>query len=185
MAAYYERLTKIFWVSENYLFHAYAWYKFYVLSRNYNTKLSSSKLQVMASSVVLAALSIPLISSIGEEAGGIDGAEVDKEKSQRMTKLLGFSTTPSRETLLRELVVQDVIGQTVPEVRGLYHHLVTQFHPLSIVAAAKPGLEFLRGHKELQMYVPALEKLLVQQLLNQLSSVYSTVRIDHLTVRGY
>jgi translation initiation factor 3 subunit A len=59
MANYYDKLIKIFWVSENYLFHAYAWLKYYVLSDAYNSKMTAEERRDMASHVVLAALAIP------------------------------------------------------------------------------------------------------------------------------
>ena len=60
MAYYYEQLTTIFWVSRNYIFHAHAWLKFYTLSRDQKTTITTSELSHMASSVMLATLSIPL-----------------------------------------------------------------------------------------------------------------------------
>jgi len=46
-------------VSENYLFHAYAWLKYYTLSDSYNTKMTAEERSEMANHVVLAALAIP------------------------------------------------------------------------------------------------------------------------------
>lgn len=59
MAAYYEKLIRIFWVSENYLFHAYAWLKYYTLSDAYNTKMTAEERSELASHVLLSALAIP------------------------------------------------------------------------------------------------------------------------------
>jgi len=39
MAAYYERLSKVFWVSKNFLFNSYAIYKHYTLTRDFNKNL--------------------------------------------------------------------------------------------------------------------------------------------------
>ena len=46
-------------VSENYLFHAYAWYKYYTLTETHNKALTAEERADMASNVLLAAMSIP------------------------------------------------------------------------------------------------------------------------------
>ena len=55
LATYYEKLTSLFWVSENHLFHAFAWYKYYSLCREYNRGMSAETHRTQASAVLLAA----------------------------------------------------------------------------------------------------------------------------------
>ena len=59
MAVYYAKLTKIFWKSENNLYHAYAWYKLYNLSKSYKKDFAAEDLKLMASAVVLSTLAVP------------------------------------------------------------------------------------------------------------------------------
>jgi translation initiation factor 3 subunit A len=58
MAIYYAKLTKIFWKSDSNLYHAYAWYKLYNLSRSYKKDLAAEDLRLMASAVVLSTLAV-------------------------------------------------------------------------------------------------------------------------------
>jgi len=58
MALYYEKLTRIFWVSENYLFHAYAWFKYYCLVFEYKKEIKPDDRALLASNVLLSALII-------------------------------------------------------------------------------------------------------------------------------
>ena len=197
MATYYEKLTQIFWVSKNYLFHAYALYKFYSLSKNQNTKLNGDELKMMASSVLLASLSIPimdeetdnslstslLLDSSANEGSSYDAMDIAKEKTQRMASLMGFTTTPTRSHLL-ELLIEDedifATGNILSQIVDLYEQLEKQFNPLEVVKQVKPILESLEQHSELKRYIPALETLLVQRLLSQLTQVYSSVTIAYL-----
>lgn len=48
----------IFWISDSHLYHAYAWLKLFNLQKSYNKNLSQKDLQLIASSVLLAALSV-------------------------------------------------------------------------------------------------------------------------------
>ena len=41
MAVYYARLTRVYWVSDNYLYHGYAWLRLLQLSRAYNKNLKA------------------------------------------------------------------------------------------------------------------------------------------------
>jgi translation initiation factor 3 subunit A len=106
MAIYYAKLTKIFWVSESHLFHAYAWYKLYNLQKSYNKNLTQKDLQLMASSVLLATLSVtPYERKHGAHHFEL---EMEKDRNVRMANLLGFTLDPKRDA--REVVS----GSTIP-----------------------------------------------------------------------
>lgn len=124
MATYFKNLARIFWVSNNYLFHAFAWFKYFTISRaNLKDKpefrvylhpslffflfyfVSTFALTTyrMASSVILAALSIPLPDPKPTDEQYFE-YDLQKEKNLRMGTLLGFTVIPKREFLLQDLV---------------------------------------------------------------------------------
>jgi translation initiation factor 3 subunit A len=180
MATYYDKLTQIFWVSQNYLFHGFAWWKSYNLYEKHHKGMTAEEKRSKASSVLLAALSIPINSSKSEGAvSGMD-YDMDKEKNQRMATLLGFNMTARRDTLLAEITNKGILNKCMPEIAKLYDYLEKDFHPLKMVSLVTPILDILRENEELKQYVTSLEKLLVLRLLNQLASIYQNVRIDHL-----
>jgi translation initiation factor 3 subunit A len=101
MANYYDKLTKIFLVSENYLFHAAAWNRYYTLVRAQNKALTDEENTRMASFVLLSALAIPVITSSKTRLLEIDD---NKSKTHKLAALLGMSRSPTRSGLLKEAV---------------------------------------------------------------------------------
>eukprot|EP00899_Mesostigma_viride_P024205 jgi/Mesvir1/496/Mv11365-RA.2 len=200
MATYYAKLTKIFWVSGSYLYHGYAWYKLYNLSKSFNKNLTAKDLQLMASSVLLATLSIPPYDR--KHGAHHFELEMDKDRNIRMAALLGFSLDPkrdagevlSRNALLSEILAKGILQHVPTEVRELYSLLETGFHPLDLCARAQPLMAKLQDAAfggmsaaspvqdlKLEQYVPALERLTTLRLLQQVSSVYATMKIENLS----
>lgn len=100
LVVYYAKLTEIFWISDSHLYHAYAWLKLFNLQKNYNKNLSQKDLQLIASSVLLAALSVaPYDKKYG--ASHLE-TENEKERNMRMANLVNFSLDSKREN--REMV---------------------------------------------------------------------------------
>ena len=100
LVVYYAKLTEIFWISGSHLYHAYAWLKLFNLQKSYNKNLSQKDLQLIASSVLLAALSVaPYDQKYG--ASHLE-TENEKERSMRMANLVNFSLDSKREN--REMV---------------------------------------------------------------------------------
>lgn len=206
MAAYYEKLTTLFWVSENYLFHAFAWYKYYTLCREYNRGMSEDTKRIQASAVLLAALCIP---TLPNQAGSADGKQHDinstmgddivKQKMSRMATLLGFHTrNPNREALLAEIKSRHILEQVPEYLQDLYFLLETDTDPLVLVEKARPLLDMLKKEigattindseadnddvedNTLSRYVKPLMSVLLLKLLQNLSNAYHTVSMDHL-----
>jgi translation initiation factor 3 subunit A len=204
MAAYYEKLTTLFWVSENYLFHGFAWYKYYSLCKEYNRGMSEEMKRMQASAVLLAALCIPQLpnqsgKATNKQHGIATTVEDDiiKQKMSRMAVLLGFHTrNPTREALLTEIRSKNILEQVPQYLRDLYVLLEETTDPLVMVENARPLLELL--HKEigsttsteadnedvedttLGRYVKPLTSVLLLRLIVNLSAAYHTVSIDHL-----
>ncbi|KAJ0250280.1 Eukaryotic translation initiation factor 3 subunit A [Hirschfeldia incana] len=199
LMVYYSKLTEIFWISSSPLYHAYAWFKLFSLQKNFNKNLSQKDLQLIASSVVLAALSVPPFDR-AQSASHME-LENEKERNLRMANLIGFNLEPkfegrdmlSRSALLSELVSRGVLSCASQEVKDLFHVLEHEFHALDLGSKIQPLLEKISksGGKlssapslpevQLSQYVPSLEKFATLRLLQQVSKIYQTIRIESLS----
>ncbi|CAJ1866076.1 unnamed protein product [Sphenostylis stenocarpa] len=199
MVVYYVKLTEIFWISSSHLYHAYAWFRLFLLQKSFNKNLSQKDLQLIASSVVLAALSVPP----HDRTYGASHLELEheKERNLRMANLIGFNleTKPesremlSRSSLLAELASKGVMSCVTQEVKDIYHLLEHEFYPSDLALKAQHMITKISklGGKlstassvpdvQLSQYVPALERLATMRLLQQVSNVYQTMKIETLS----
>ena len=193
MANYYEKLTRIFMVSENYLFHAAAWSRYYNLlrqsatlvasgqgSKKDNPAVTESDMTRAASFVLLSALSIPVISTSRSRGALIDVDEARKNKNQRLTNLLGMSTAPTRAILFKDAMSKGLLKRVKPEIRDLYQILEVNFHPLSICEKISPILKQIGTDPEMEKYVHPLQQVILTRLFQQLSQVYESVQLEFI-----
>ncbi|VAH55194.1 unnamed protein product [Triticum turgidum subsp. durum] len=199
LVVYYAKLTEIFWISESHLYHAYAWLKLFNLQKSYNKNLTQKDLQLLASSVLLAALSVtPYDHKYG--ASHLE-LENEKDRSLRMANLVNFSLDSKREnremvsraTLLSELAAKGVISCASQEVKDLYNLMEHEFLPLDLASKVQPLLSKIStiGGKlsaassvpeiRLSQYQTALEKLTALRVLQQASHIFQSMKIDMLS----
>lgn len=187
MANYYEKLTRIFLVGENYLFHAAAWSRYYNLLRHSayivsqggkkadNPAASEADLTNAASFVLLSALAIPVISTSRSRGALVDIDEAKKNKNSRLTHLLGMTQAPTRAVLFKDAMSKDLLSKVRPEIRDLYNILEVDFHPLSICQKISPILSQIGADAEMEKYVLPLQQVILTRLFQQLSQVYESV----------
>ncbi|KAJ9364590.1 hypothetical protein DTO280E4_1370 [Paecilomyces variotii] len=190
MANYYEKLTRIFLVSENYLFHAAAWSRYYNLlrqsaatlaagqgSKKDNPSVTEADMTKTASFVLLSALAIPVISTSRSRGALVDVDEVRKNKNARLTNLLGMAQHPTRAALFKDALNKGLLKRVRPEIRDLYNILEVDFHPLSICKKITPILQQIGADPEMEKYVVPLQQVILTRLFQQLSQVYETVEL--------
>ncbi|KAF2491934.1 hypothetical protein BU16DRAFT_529333 [Lophium mytilinum] len=191
MANYFEKLTRIFLVSENYLFHAAAWSRYYNLLRQSaaavasgqslkkdNPSVTEADMTKAASYVLLSALSIPVISTSRSRGALVDVDEARKNKNSRLTNLLGMSQAPTRAILFKDALSKGLLSRAREEIRELYNILEVDFHPLSICKKISPILAKIGADEEMKKYVGPLQQVILTRLFQQLSQVYDSVQIQ-------
>lgn len=184
MANYYEKLSKIFMVSDNNLFHAAAWGRYYSLARGgIKTEEEHTRL---ASLVLLSSLAVPVISSSAPGTGNLTKSKSDFllgdqetiSRTGRLTSLLGLSRTPTRTSLLKEALSRNILKRVRPEIRQLYDILEVEFHPLSICKKIEPIIAKIAKNEEMGKYIKPLHSVILTRLFQQLSQVYDAVKLD-------
>ncbi|KAF2838014.1 eukaryotic translation initiation factor 3 110 kDa subunit, partial [Patellaria atrata CBS 101060] len=191
MANYFEKLTRIFLVSENYLFHAAAWSRYYNLMRQSaaavasgqspkkdNPAVTEADMTKCASFVLLSALAIPVISTSRSRGALVDVDEARKNKNVRLTNLLGMSQAPTRAILFKDALSKGLLKRCAPAIRELYTILEVDFHPLSICKKISPILSQIGADAEMQKYVQPLQQVILTRLFQQLSQVYESVELQ-------
>lgn len=190
MANYYEKLSRIFLVSENYLFHAAAWNRYYNLlrqstitlatgqgSKKDNPSVSDAEMSKVGSFVLLSALAIPVISTSRARGALVDVDETRKNKNTRLTNLLGMAQPPTRSVLFKDALNKGLLKRVRPEIRDLYNILEVDFHPLSICKKITPILKQIGADPEMEKYVVPLQQVILTRLFQQLSQVYESVEL--------
>jgi len=190
MANYFEKLTRIFLVSENYLFHAAAYSRYYNLLRQSaaavasgqspkkdNPAVTEADMTKAASFVLLSALAIPVISTSRSRGALVDVDEARKNKNSRLTNLLGMSQAPTRAILFKDALSKGLLKRARPEIRDLYNILEVDFHPLSICKKISPILSQIGADEGMEKYVGPLQQVILTRLFQQLSQVYDSVEI--------
>ncbi|CAM9470963.1 unnamed protein product, partial [Ectocarpus fasciculatus] len=184
MSIYYEKLTRIFWVSGNHLFHAYAWYRYYSLCCECRKDMKAEERTSQANTVLLATLCIPedgattSAGPAGVSRSTEDGSVPDKNR--QMAILLDFAAQPTRQALLTDIVAGGILDDVSPSIRSMYTLLEGSFRPLSLVKELVPVLTSLSQSSTQAMYGDQLKRVIVIRGVQQLSKVYSTVKIDFL-----
>ncbi|KAH9052673.1 hypothetical protein EDB87DRAFT_1656524 [Lactarius vividus] len=173
MANYYEKLTKIFLMSGNALYHAAAWGKFYTVTTTLGGK-SEEELSRLAGQVLVSALAVP-VNQKGEES-----VEEVKGRTGRLTSLLGLSKTPTRTGLLRDALSRNVLKLASENIRSLYNILEVTFDPLTLCVEVAPLFRALSENTSYAPYLPLLQRALLSRLISQLAQVYSSITIENL-----
>ena len=168
MAAYYKSLSDMFLVSRSYLFHAYAWLRYYNLNQKQNKALGAADLTRMASALTLAALAVPVVKE-HESISSYANDEADKLK--RMTSLLGYSFHPSRELLIAQIASMGLHEHCEDWVGELFTLLENDFRPQDLVQRVTTHLKHMRESEDFSAYAPGIEKLVVIRLCQHLSKV--------------
>ncbi|KAJ1974312.1 eukaryotic translation initiation factor 3 subunit A [Dimargaris verticillata] len=175
---YYEKLTRIMTVSGNRLFHAAAWHRYYEVVCNFTPKMDPELHKTLASHVVLSTMAVPIINPMLRIATMQE--DENKVRESRYCNLLGLTHSPRRSTLIAAVVNSDILTRVAPELRSLFHQLEDQFHPLSICHSVAPTLLSLLEKPEFSNYVKSLQVCVVTRLLQQLSQVYTSLKLDYL-----
>ena len=175
MANYYEKLTKIFLMSGNALYHAAAWGRYYAVVTSMGTK-PEAEIARLAGQVLVSALAVPVGVHADEGAVVEDG----KGKNNRLSSLLRLSRVPTRAGLLRDALLRNVHKISPETVKSLYEVLEVTFDPLTLCASVAPLLRALSDDTAYSQYLPLLQRALLSRLLSQLSQVYSTIKVSNL-----
>jgi translation initiation factor 3 subunit A len=188
MANYFEKLTKIFLVSDNFLFHAASFNKYYTLLRQSQAAVAASSatkrdnptvteelLNKTANFVVLSALAIPVIST--SRSRGVVDVDEARKKTSRLTNLLNMPTSPTRASLFKDALAKGLLRKVSSEIRDLYNILEVDFHPLSICKKISPILSQIGNNPDMVQYVQPLQQVILTRLFQQLSQVYESVDI--------
>lgn len=180
MANYYENLARIFAVSDNTLFHAAAWNKFFNLFSQ-SPNATDAELSHYASVLVLSTLSVPTRSlNVNETV-----VDEQKAKNAKFTSLLNLNQVPTRESLISSIESRQILKFVDPAVKELFEILSdAEFHPLAAKHKVAKVFSVIKGDKAYNKYIPILTEVVLVRSFQQVSQIYEAVKLDFLVELG-
>lgn len=166
IASYYRTLAQVFAVSNNYLFHAAAWFRYFSLLSSH--KGAAADRRAVASFCILSVLCIPRAAAAGPVSA----------RERRWMALINLQRCPTRESLLQAVVSKNVLEHAAPELRALFSLLVQDFEPLTLKSDLEELVPALKTNPEFGSYAEQLAEVVASSIFEDLAVSYSETRLD-------
>ncbi|OII71256.1 translation initiation factor 3 [Cryptosporidium ubiquitum] len=188
VALYYDILSKMFLLTENYSFHALAHLKYFLHLKQFKKNVSKEELTKMASTVVLAVLSIPLSEnnlSLNSKSryfmGNMSSNDYYPQGDQvkKAALLLGSLFIPTREILKSMLISKNILGLSLPVCQQLYGVIEGRSNTLKLCVSTNGLLtNLMEIDPDFNEYTRPLKVTILTKLFLLISKVYSSICID-------
>lgn len=167
IAAYYKTLAQVFAVSNNFLFHAAVWFRYFSLLSSHKTP-PQADLRNVASLCILSVLCIP----------SVNANQPVTAKERRWMALINLQRCPTRQSLLEAVMEKNVLEHAAPELRSLFTLLVQNFQPLTLKRDLESLTPALVAIPEFKNYSVQLAEVLAASVFEDLALSYSELRLD-------
>lgn len=181
MARYYDKISCVFLKGEEYLFHAAANLRHFLLLKDQKKNLSLEEMVKLSSQVMLSVLAVPpvpvhpAIDLIAES-----DVNVINKKNQLLASLLELNKIPTRAFLIKEAIRVGVIHHLPKELDNLYQTMEVEID--KTFPSISSAVNFIQNQHtcELEQYIPLLQKVVVIKLLCILPTMYANIKMSKL-----
>ncbi|PJF17629.1 Eukaryotic translation initiation factor 3 subunit A [Paramicrosporidium saccamoebae] len=160
---YYERLCRVFQMSNNYLYLAATLCKLFSLAKSQNDEY---KIGIDATMAVLATVASPLLHD--HDATNTMTLEETEAKNTRLAHFLGLQKAPSRSGVLKELFSRDILPRANETAQKLFNLLETTKGDFD-TATVEKHLQELEQNPQFSAFVPAIYKNIVALIFKKIS----------------
>ena len=169
MATYYETLARVFAVSQNHLFHAATWFRYFAMLAS--RRAPESELRRIASFCVLSLLCVAPTSGSVPNASG---------RTRRWMNLINLTRVPTRELLVEAVLARNVLSYASPELRALFNLFQpSQFNALTLKAEITKLAPYLAENKtEFQPYFAPMLEVAATSVFGALAQSYTEAGLD-------
>ncbi|XP_035225459.1 eukaryotic translation initiation factor 3 subunit A-like [Stegodyphus dumicola] len=184
MAVYYEKVSLVFWKANDYLFHAAAVLRQFLLVRELKKNLPADEMSVMAARVVLAILSVPFaVDNPSVELIIETDDSVIHKKQRLLATLLDLPCRPTRSLLIKDLERHGIIHYTPAIVQKLFYTFEFNFLPLSLPSLIEQTSSLIDNDicfHNLKQYMLPVRDFAIIKLISDLSKVYKCITFTKL-----
>lgn len=166
MSTYYETLARVFAVSQNHLFHAATWFRYFVMLSS--RRAPETELRRTASSCVLSLLCVPRTETPMPTTG----------RTRRWMALINLQRCPTRQMLIDAALARNVLNYASGELSQLFKLFEQDFNPLTFKDSFSQLAPALAETAEYQPYFRPLVEVAATTVFNQLSTTYTETTLD-------
>lgn len=168
MSDYFENLSKMFWKSEFYHYHAVAYFNHYTLIRTKQKNIKSEELGQKSNVFVLSVLSIPPLQN--------ENLQSEDAKSRAIALLSSESTVPSKQELITYINKHNILDLCTEEVRELFYLIEDSKNMVSLTKNSEPLINSLK--EKYPEFKKPLQSVIIYKLLALLSKLYTKLKIE-------